>query len=138
MNKRRPLNPKTREHVTRGLQDDLLKFSFRLLQTTKKFGFEQTDDANRYLQQLLARLQAISLLQVEEFRCSKAKALRAHRHHWRGTTEKQGFPRLPDEWDGHEAWQFQLSANKHGRVHGILVDEVFYVVWLDPEHRLYQ
>ncbi|MEJ1826111.1 hypothetical protein SMA73_25430, partial [Escherichia coli] len=68
----------------------------------------------------------------------KAKALRAHRHHWRGTTEKLGFPHLPDEWDGHEAWQFQLSANKHGRVHGILVDEVFYVVWLDPEHRLYQ
>ena len=30
------------------------------------------------------------------------------------------------------------DANQHGRVHGILIDEVFYVVWLDPEHRLYQ
>ncbi|OWQ47286.1 hypothetical protein CDL60_12480 [Roseateles noduli] len=64
--------------------------------------------------------------------------MRAHRHHWHETTEPQGFPRLSGEWDGHEAWQFQLSANKHGRVHGILVDEVFYIVWLDPEHRLYQ
>jgi hypothetical protein len=25
----------------------------------------------------------------------------------------------------------------HGRVHGFLIDEIFYIVWLDPEHLLY-
>ncbi|WP_431047392.1 hypothetical protein [Roseateles sp. L2-2] len=138
MNKRQPLRPAVREHVSRGLPDDLMKFSFRLLQTTRKFGLESPIDARQYLLHLLSRLQAISSLQVEKFRCSKGKALRAHRHVWEETTETRGFPPLPGDWDGHEAWQFQLSANKHGRVHGILVDEVFYIVWLDPEHRLYQ
>ncbi|WP_343641452.1 hypothetical protein [Roseateles sp.] len=138
MKKRQPLMLAPREHVHRGLPDNLMKFSFRLLQTTRKFGLEPAADAKRYLQQLLSRLQAISSLQVNEFRASKAKALRAHRHRWLATTEAQGFPSLSSEWDDHEAWQFQLSANEHGRVHGILVDEVFYVVWLDPEHRLYQ
>lgn len=35
------------------------------------------------------------------------------------------------------AWQFALSANEHGRVHGFLADNVFYVRWLDPDHNLY-
>jgi hypothetical protein len=25
----------------------------------------------------------------------------------------------------------------HGRVHGILLDDTFFVVWLDPGHKLY-
>ena len=34
-----------------------------------------------------------------------------------------------------EYWQFRLDKS-HGRVVGILVDSVFYVVWLDPYHNL--
>jgi len=34
-------------------------------------------------------------------------------------------------------YQFSLSSNEHGRVHGFLIDEVFYIVWLDPDHQLY-
>lgn len=36
-----------------------------------------------------------------------------------------------------------MTTKKHPRagaprrVHGILIDEVFYVIWLDPDHRLY-
>lgn len=138
MKKRLPLIDAAREHVARGIPDDLLRFSFRLLQSTRKFGQEHATDASTYSQQLLRRLQAVSTLRVAEFRAGKDKSLRAHRHQWHTTTERLGFKHLTEEWDDHEAWQFQLSANKHGRVHGILVDEVFYVVWLDPEHRLYQ
>jgi hypothetical protein len=35
------------------------------------------------------------------------------------------------------AAQFCLSANEHGRVHGIIIDDTFYVIWLDHDHRLY-
>ena len=35
-------------------------------------------------------------------------------------------------------WQFALSANEHGRVHGFLIQNRFYIVWLDPEHELYR
>ncbi len=34
-----------------------------------------------------------------------------------------------------EYWQFRLDKS-HGRIIGILVDAVFYVVWLDPYHNL--
>ena len=35
-----------------------------------------------------------------------------------------------------DAWQFSVSRSSHGRVHGFLIDEVFYIRWLDPEHNL--
>lgn len=139
MNARRctPPQPSQRQHVARGIPDNLLRFSFRLLQSTHKFGHEHVTEASSYLHHLLLRLQSLSSLRVKEFRTGKDKSLRLHRHQWGATTEKRGFRDLPAEWDGHEAWQFQLTANKHGRIHGLLVDEVFYVIWLDPEHRLY-
>jgi len=34
-----------------------------------------------------------------------------------------------------EYWQFRISKSK-GRVIGLLLDNVFYVVWLDPHHNL--
>ena len=34
-----------------------------------------------------------------------------------------------------EYWQFRVDKS-HGRVIGILIDSVFYVVWLDPHHNL--
>jgi hypothetical protein len=118
--------------------DVFLRFSFRLLQSNRKFGHEHATDAPQYLHHLLRRLQAISAMRPKQFRSCKHNSLRAHLHRWQETTEPDGFAHLTAEWTRHEAWQFQLSANKHGRVHGILVDEVFYIVWLDPEHRLYQ
>ena len=36
-----------------------------------------------------------------------------------------------------DAWEFSLTANKHGRVFGFFVENVFYIVWLDPDHKLY-
>ena len=126
-----------RDHARQARPDDTRRFSFRLLQRTRKFGAEISDAAS-YLQHLLQRLQDLSGMRVAEFRALKGKSLRAHRHVWIQTTEAGGVPDLPPPWTGLPAWQFQLTANKHGRVHGYLVDEVFYVVWLDPEHRLYQ
>ena len=34
-----------------------------------------------------------------------------------------------------EYWQFRVNKSK-GRVIGILIDRVFYLVWLDPHHNL--
>ncbi len=133
-----PSRVAAREHLLRGIPDDLIKFSFRLMRSTHKFGEAHVVDPSSYLRSLLLRLQVLSSLQVREFRAGKGASIRAHRLQWERTTEPQGIEPLGGEWDGHEAWQFQLSANKHGRIHGILVDDVFYIVWLDPEHRLYQ
>jgi len=36
-----------------------------------------------------------------------------------------------------EPWQFEITKTAHGRVHGLLIDDTFYVVWIDPQHLLY-
>jgi hypothetical protein len=136
--KRSTRNLAVREHVVTGLPDTLLRFSFRFLHSDGKFGSEHAPDPATYLPQLLNRLRGLSTMRPEEFRTTRDPSLRIHTHDWAGTTEKHGFGKLSAQLNGHVGWQFQLSANKHGRVHGILVDEVFYIVWLDPEHRLYQ
>lgn len=76
-------------------------------------------------------------MRVSEFRSTRHKSLRAHTHDWEKTSEKAGYSHLTEQLKQCEPWQFCLSANEHGRVHGILIDEVFYVVWLDPGHKMY-
>jgi len=49
------------------------------------------------------------------------------------TPEPNGFIGLgfdPDQLEYQEAWQFELSPVEEWRVHGILIDDTFYVVWL--------
>ena len=53
-----------------------------------------------------------------------------HRVNWKNTNTK-----CPDDSLQKEYWQFRIDKS-HGRVIGILIDAVFYVVWLDPHHHL--
>lgn len=41
----------------------------------------------------------------------------------------------PTKLEQTEYWQFRVDKS-HGRVIGILIDSIFYVVWLDPYHNL--
>jgi hypothetical protein len=89
-----------------------------------------------YLLTLLDRLKSLSDLSVRELLTNRSSALRCHPIDWDGTSEA-GF-RLPNEEQLVDTpYQFSLSANEHGRVHGFFIDEVFYIVWLDPDHLLY-
>lgn len=126
-----------RIHITKKLPDNLVRFSFRHWQATSKFSVDTVDAPVDYLAKLLERLRDISSFTVGEFRADKGKSLRAHTHDWSKTTEPNGYAALGKQLQGCEPWQFQLSANEHGRVHGILIDETFYVVWLDSQHKLY-
>jgi hypothetical protein len=77
-------------------------------------------------------------LRVGEFRTARSHALRLHRIEFgdrRVSVRTFGVPGRPQV--DRDAWQFSLSANEHGRVHGFLVRDTFYVRWLDPEHNLY-
>ena len=70
-----------------------------------------------------------------------------HRHkiNFDETSEKNGFTNVDlDQLGYHETWQFCLHEHledprqqKQWRVHGILIDNVFHVVWLDPDHLLF-
>ena len=49
----------------------------------------------------------------------------------------EGFGLRADTDADKMGWQFALSANEHGRVHGFLRGDTFYIRWLDPDHNLY-
>ena len=125
-------------HKDKQLPDDLLRFSFRHFQTTAKWCLPGSDEKPNYTEKLLERLRDVSSLSVSEFRTARNRVLRAHLHVWEGTTEPNGYAHLSEQLRQCEPWQFALSVNEHGRIHGILIDEVFYVVWLDHDHKMYE
>lgn len=118
------------------LEDDIVRFSFKHLDLAHpKFSIAKQGTA--YLHSLLDRLKAISALKVMEFLSNRSSALRVHPIDWADTSEPDGFTHLNEQLRDLTAYQFQISANAHGRVHGFMIDYVFFVVWLDPDHRLY-
>src|SRR5690625_1783449 len=82
-------------------------------------------------------LQDVSRLTVQEFRQqSERRGLRVHPHNWDNASAQFD---MPEEWfEQYEDNCLQFSISKaRGRVHGILIENVFYIVWLDPLHNLY-
>ena len=113
--------------------DKPLLFSFKHLDLgNAKFSLDGCGEV--YLATLLDRLRSLGGWTAREFMRSRSPSLRSHAIDFNGTSEG-GFP-LKEEVVG-TPWQFCLSANEHGRVHGHLIDNVFYVVWIDREHNLY-
>ena len=119
-------------------EDTNLRFSFKLLdlQTNEKFGLHHTEK-NGYWGKLLLRLKDVNGMRSKEFRENWSRQLRNHRINFSETSEPRGFAQLNEQLQGEEAWQFELTQSEHGRVHGLLMGDTFYIVWLDPCHKLY-
>jgi hypothetical protein len=110
-------------------------FSFRHLDLAHdKFSLARAQEG--YPAALLDRLKGVCQCLVADFR-KAGHALRSHTIRFEESSEPDGFARIRrDLWEGH-AWQFSITANAYGRVHGFLVGEKFFVVWLDPAHLLF-
>ena len=133
---RAPLSIPSRS--TSDILEPLLRFSFKFLDLDHEV-FRCRDREPIYFQRLLERMKDLSGMPVSELTNARPNAaLRFHRINWRDERVSvksfgiRGWERFDED-----AWQFSLSANEHGRVHGFLYLGVFYIVWLDPEHRLY-
>jgi hypothetical protein len=116
--------------------DAELRFSFKLFDNSDSelcpAVFRET-----YTQTLMERLRDLSTWTVQRFTTFFHKSIRNHPHDWEKTSRPKGFSHLNDHFRSYQGWQFQLSSNEHGRVHGIIIDDTFYVVWLDQDHKLY-
>lgn len=121
-------------HSLKDLPENLLRFSFKYLHICEKYPLKQCYE---YIGSLFDRLKAVSQMQIKDFITSNSKSLRSHSHDWSTTTEPNGYSNLNEHLKECLSWQFSLSSNEHGRVHGLLIDNVFYIVWLDPNHNLY-
>jgi hypothetical protein len=96
-----------------------------------------------FMKALLVRLYVFSTWTVDVFVDQNNKE---HRHiiDFDQTSEKDGFVKVPnidpEQLGYHDAWQFGVRPEEYEnvwRVHGILIDDTFFIVWLDPEHQLY-
>jgi hypothetical protein len=80
----------------------------------------------------------LSALSLTEFRSSATGTLRVHPIDFRDPrVSVRSFGIAPQVNADLRAWQFSVSANAHGRVHGFLLEDTFFVRWLDPRHNLY-
>ena len=114
-----------------------LGFSFKYLQTQNE-KFSIRDRPPNYFTAFLERLRDLSTLTAQEVKMNRSQSLRCHPIKWRETTEPNGFG-IPNEKELVTIpYQFSLSTNEHGRVHGFFIEDMFYIVWLDPNHNLYQ
>ena len=113
-----------------------LTLSFKHFRHREPFVFP--GDKPNYPLTLLERLRDLCGMRPSEIRASNSRALRSHPIDWKDTTEPNGFDHLnPTLREQITPWQLTLSANEHGRIHGFWIDDVFYVVWIDPNHKLY-
>lgn len=117
------------------VNDQRLRFSFSYF--THDEQLSPTTFAESYLQKLLERLKSLSSWTLREFTGPTRQAIRNHRIALVDTYRPDGFTHLPQQTRDGDAWQFSISANEHGRVHGLLIGGTFYLVWLDCNHRLY-
>ena len=131
--------PSSQSIKTQSIPNDTVRFTFKYYQTASE-KFHANDRDPNYFLTLLERLKNVCTLTATFFRNNGSDALRSHVIGWEETTETDGFScfnnQLKDYASSH-AYQFSVSANAHGRVHGFLIDDLFYVVWLDPTHKLY-
>jgi hypothetical protein len=117
---------------------DRISFSFRYL-NLKHAKFNIDSKTTQYFIKLMDRLKDISSIEKSQLTGHagySGKTLRCHSIKWEDTTEK-GFGLPNEDTVVEKPMQFSLSANEHGRIHGFFVRSVFYIVWLDPEHKLY-
>lgn len=114
-----------------------LNFSFKHLDLdNNKFEIPYHND--RYFRKLLERKKELSKLTIKDLRNNHSKSLRFHKIDFKSKGISEiGFG-INSQLDIDEnSYQFQISSNEYGRVHGFLIDTTFYIVWLDRYHKLF-
>jgi hypothetical protein len=113
-----------------------VQFSFKHLDTDNP-KFLPKDCSPEFWPALMARLKGYSHLTVEIF-LDQNNPDRRHVIIFSETTEPNGFTNVDTEQLAfEEAWQFDLNTWHPWRIAGILVDDMFYIIWLDHSHSLY-
>jgi hypothetical protein len=120
-----------------------LRFSFKHLDLEKQ-KFHPSKCEIEYFVRLFHTLRKFSTWTVEQFTDQNNNE---HRHiiWFSDTSEPDGFAHIPnvdsDQFGYEGGWQFAVDHPEkpwlRWRVHGILIDEIFFVVWLDQEHLLF-
>lgn len=103
-----------------------------------KFCLAERDGS--YFRELMTKFRDISRMETREFIGKESKVIRNHVIRFADTSEMSGFSCLNDTLRTQAmdcAYQFSVKRDDFGRIHGFIVGDVFFVVWYDPDHKLY-
>ena len=113
-----------------------INFSFRYIDAPhEKFTFSAQNPV--YFCKVLDRLKDLSTMTEREFTTDRGGSLKSHPIDWQTTSEPKGFQHLNEQFQSYTPYQFAISRNEYGRIHGFFIGNVFHIVWLDPAHQLY-
>ncbi|MDQ0492792.1 hypothetical protein [Paenibacillus brasilensis] len=85
---------------------------------------------------LMDSMKSISQMEFEKFRIHNGPPLRVHSHEWDRVSAKYPLNEMLLKQIEQDTLQFAVSKAR-GRVHGFVISNVFYIVWVDPHHNLY-
>lgn len=108
-------------------------FSFESLERNEYFNLDGT--CAGWSSDLFDTMQQASKITMKEIHAGnysgKTSPFRIHRHE-----DAKPPCSVPDNVLLDDLWQIRISLSKGG-IHGLFVENVFYVLWLDPQHNLY-
>ena len=107
--------------------DDKIKFSFSALERNKYFDFDAKHPD--WPSKLFDMLKNASNYSFEDL-----KQLKTYRIHQHGNVKPPC--QLPNGVELKDFYQIRIDKS-HGGIHGVLYENIFYVIWLDPLHNLY-
>lgn len=118
-----------------------LRFSFKHVDT-KHAIFPLSACDGEFLSSLVTALHRYSSFTVEQFADNNNDE---HRHTFEFTEDLAAswLTDAAEELRQELPWQFAVCPEEHApprsgwRVHGIVLEDVFYVVWLDPDHLVF-
>lgn len=108
-------------------------FSFEAVEKNEYFNLDGT--CQNWAADLFDTMQKVSGIELKDIYAGtysgKTSPFRIHRH------EDATPPcKVPPQISLDDMWQIRISVSKGG-IHGIFSDNVFYVIWFDPQHNLY-
>lgn len=111
------------------LESHGITFSFEIYQKTEYFNLDVT--CPNWSSELFDMMRDISQKTSQELLTQKNKTYRIHAHE--SATPPNPFP---PNVAAKDCYQIRLGKSKGG-IHGVFIDDVFFVLWLDPLHNMY-
>ena len=113
--------------------NDGISFCFSSVEENEFFNLDAT--CQNWAADLFQTLKAVSSFKLTEIYAGKYSGknstTRIHSH-----KDVQNPCIYPEHASLDEMWQIRISKSKGG-IHGVFVENVFYVIWFDPHHNLY-
>ena len=114
-------------------RDERLLFSFASIQKNDYFNLDGT--CQNWAADLFLALQHASEIKVSDIYAGKysgkTSPFRIHSH-----KDVKNPCVTPAGINIEDMWQIRISRSKGG-IHGIFSENVFYVIWFDPQHNMY-